>query len=154
MKLKCSTFTVLLHSSAQQSNSVNIYCQLINKSAVQHDAKKHWRREEMGVTEWDGWTASSTRWTWTRAGSGRWLWTGKPGVLRSMGRRVRHDIIATEQQLTTYKLRVMFYSVRIFTTSSPGDRISSNPERTVLRVWGAGRGGGIGLSRSLQQRAR
>ena len=33
---------------------------------------------------------------------------------------------------TTLKLRVTFYSVGMFETPSPGDRASSNPERTAL----------------------
>ena len=34
---------------------------------------------------------------------------------------------------TTQKVRIMFYLVGIFRTLSPGDRISSNPERTGLK---------------------
>ena len=56
------------------------------------DAGKDWRREEKGMTGWDGWTASPTQWTWVWVGSGSWWWTGRPGVLQSMGsQRVGHD---------------------------------------------------------------
>jgi len=36
--------------------------------------------------------------------------------------------------LTILKLRVTFYSMGMFETSSPGDSTSSNPERTALRA--------------------
>ena len=49
------------------------------------DAEKDWRREEKGITGWDGWMASLTLWTWVWVGSGSWWRTGKPGVLQSMG---------------------------------------------------------------------
>ena len=62
------------------------------------DAGKDWRREEKGMTGWDGWMASLTQWTWVWVSSGSWWWTGSPGVLQSMrSQRVRHDW-ATEQQ--------------------------------------------------------
>ena len=62
------------------------------------DAGKDWRREEMGTTGWDGWTASLTQQTWVWANFGRYWRTGRPGVLQSMGsQRVGHDW-ATEQQ--------------------------------------------------------
>ena len=38
-----------------------------------------------------------------------------------------------QKVLTTEKLRVMFYLMQIFRTSSPEDSISSDPERTVWR---------------------
>ena len=38
--------------------------------------------------------------------------------------------------LTILKLRVTFYSMGMFETSSPGDSTSSNPERTALRRGG------------------
>ena len=61
-------------------------------------AGKDWRREEKGVTGWDGWMASPTQRTWVWANSGRQWRTGQPGVLLSMiSRRVRPDL-ATEQQ--------------------------------------------------------
>ena len=37
------------------------------------DVGKDWRREEKGMTGWDGWMASQTQ------------WTRKPGALQSMG---------------------------------------------------------------------
>ena len=40
---------------------------------------------------WDGWMASPTQWTWVWVDSVSWWWTGRPGVLQSMGQRVRHD---------------------------------------------------------------
>ena len=40
---------------------------------------------------WDSWMASPTQWTWVWASSGSWWWTGKPGMLQSMGCRVRHN---------------------------------------------------------------
>ena len=48
-------------------------------------------------------------------------------------------------------MRVMFYLVKTFRTSSLGGNISSNPERTIPRRWG----GGVGarLHRSLQEGA-
>ena len=56
------------------------------------DAGKDWRREEKGMTGWNGGMASLTQWTWVWAISGSWWWTGKPGVMQSMGsQRVRHD---------------------------------------------------------------
>ena len=36
---------------------------------------------------WDGWMASPTRWTWVWVNSRSWWWTGRPGVLRSWGRK-------------------------------------------------------------------
>ena len=41
----------------------------------------------------------------------------------------------------------MCYLVGIFRTSSPGDSISGDPERTILRRWK----GGVRLYRNLQQ---
>ena len=56
------------------------------------DAGKDWRREEKGVTGWDGWMASLTQWTRVWINSRSWWWTGKPGMLRSMGSlRLGHD---------------------------------------------------------------
>ena len=49
------------------------------------DAGKDWKREEKGVTGWDGWTASPTQWTWVWVNSRSWWWTGRPGVLQSVG---------------------------------------------------------------------
>ena len=43
-----------------------------------------------------------------------------------------------QKVLTTEKLRVMFYLMQIFRTSSPEDSISSDPERTVWRRRGCG----------------
>ena len=40
--------------------------------------------------------------------------------------------LSTEKVHPTYKLRVKSYSAEIFRTSSPGDSISSDLERTVL----------------------
>ena len=49
-------------------------------------------RQEKGMTEDDGWTASWSQWTWVWASSGSWWWTGKPGLLQSMGwQRVEHN---------------------------------------------------------------
>ena len=39
---------------------------------------------------------------------------------------------------TTYKLRVTFYSVGIFSTSGPGGSISSDPKRTTPMGWELG----------------
>ena len=65
------------------------------------DARKDWGQEEKGMTEWDGWIASSTRWTWVWVDSGSWWWTGRPGVLQFMGmQRVGHDWV-TELNWTT-----------------------------------------------------
>ena len=44
--------------------------------------------------------------------------------------------LSTEKVHPTYKLRVKSYSAEIFRTSSPGDSISNNPERTAPRRWG------------------
>ena len=49
------------------------------------------RVEDEGVRRWDGWIASLMQWTWTWANSMRWWRTGRPGMLESMGHRVRHD---------------------------------------------------------------
>ena len=51
------------------------------------DAGKDWRREEKGLTEdemagWHHW-----QWTWVWVNSRSWWWTGRPGELKSMGRR-------------------------------------------------------------------
>ena len=62
----------------------------------------HWKRlwcwEGLGAggegddRGWDGWMASPTQWTWVCVSSKSWWgWTGKPVMLQSMGRRVRHD---------------------------------------------------------------
>ena len=40
---------------------------------------------------WDGWMASSTQWTWVWASPRSGWRTGKPGVLQSMGSKVRHN---------------------------------------------------------------
>ena len=45
---------------------------------------------EGGERRWDGWMASLTQWTGVWANSGRQWRTGKPGVLQSRGRKVRH----------------------------------------------------------------
>ena len=56
------------------------------------DSGKDWRREEKGITGWDGWLASLNQWIWVWISSGSWWWTGRPGVLQSMGsQRVGHD---------------------------------------------------------------
>ena len=56
------------------------------------DAGRDWRREEKGMTGWDGWMASPTWWTWVWVSSRRWWWTGKPGMLQTMeSPRVRHN---------------------------------------------------------------
>ena len=58
------------------------------------------------------------------------------------------------------KLRVLFYWVGIFRTSSPGDSISSDPEKTVPGMWmtrelwgevgkGGQRWGGVRLYRNI-----
>ena len=52
---------------------------------------------EEGIREWDGWTASLIQWTWSWVIFGRWWGTGRPGMLQSMGCKVRHDWV-TEQQ--------------------------------------------------------
>ena len=54
-------------------------------------------RRSGGDRGWADWMASLTQWTWVWANSGRQWRTEEPGVLRSMGQRVRHDL-ATEQQ--------------------------------------------------------
>ena len=60
------------------------------------DAGKDLGQEEKGAT---GWMASLIHWAWPSANPGRWWRTGKPGVLQSMGsRRVRHDLVAEQQQ--------------------------------------------------------
>ena len=56
------------------------------------DAGKDWRREEKGMTGWDGWMVSPTQWTWLWVNSRSWWWKGRPGVLQSKGlQRVRHN---------------------------------------------------------------
>ena len=64
-----------------------------------------WERSKVGGEgdnrAWDSWMASPTRWTWIWASSGSWQCTGKPGVLQSMGCRVRHDW-ATELNWTDF----------------------------------------------------
>ena len=56
------------------------------------DARKDWRQEKKGMTEWDGWMASLTQWTWVWVNSKSWWWTGRAGVLQSMGsQRLGHD---------------------------------------------------------------
>ena len=53
---------------------------------------------EDGIRAWDGWTASLLQWTWTWANFGRWWGTGGPGMLQSMGHKVRHDWVTEQQQ--------------------------------------------------------
>ena len=53
------------------------------------DAGKDWRREEKGMTGWDGWMASLTQWTWVWVNSRSWWWSGRPDVLQSMGSQSR-----------------------------------------------------------------
>ena len=56
------------------------------------NAGQHWRQEEKGTTEDDGWKASPPWWTWVWASCQSWWWTGRPGMLRFMGlQRVGHD---------------------------------------------------------------
>ena len=55
--------------------------------------KKPWCWEGLGAggegddRGWDGWMASPTQWTWVWVNSRSWWWTGRPGVLRSWGRK-------------------------------------------------------------------
>ena len=72
------------------------------------DAGKDWRQEERGTTEDDAWMESSTQWTWVWASSGSWWWTGKPSVLQSMeSERGKHNW-ATELNLSSNKLPILF----------------------------------------------
>ena len=50
--------------------------------------EKIYRKEVRG---WDGWMTSPTLWTSAWKSSRSWCWTVKPGVLQSMGHRVRHN---------------------------------------------------------------
>ena len=49
------------------------------------DAGKDWGEEIKGVTENEGWLASSIQWTWVGANSGRWWMMGNSGLLQSIG---------------------------------------------------------------------
>ena len=81
------------------------------------DAGNDWRREEKGMTGWDGCMASPTWWTWIWVSSRSWWWTGNPGMLQSVGsQRVRHDWAA---ELNWY-------------TPSPGE------EDTTHHIWSYG----------------
>ena len=78
------------------------------------DAGKDWRREEKGMTGWDGWMASPTQWTWVWVNSGSWWWTGRPGVLQSMGlQRVKHNR-ATELNWTELYVYSVVYLIPPF----------------------------------------
>ena len=58
------------------------------------DAGKDWRREEKGLTGWDGWIASLTQWTWVWASEGqRSLVCCSP-----VGHRVGHELVTKQQQ--------------------------------------------------------
>ena len=59
-------------------------------------AGKDWRREEKGMTGWDGLMASPARLTWGWVNSGSWWWTGRPGVLWFMGSQTVGHNWATE----------------------------------------------------------
>ena len=48
------------------------------------DAGKDWRREDKGMTEWEGWMTSPTQWTWVWVNSRSWWWTGRFCMLPSM----------------------------------------------------------------------
>ena len=54
-----------------------------------------WERLQVGGKgddrRWAGWMVSPPRWTWVWASSKSWWSTGKPGMLQSWDRRVRHD---------------------------------------------------------------
>ena len=54
-----------------------------------------WERLQVGGQgddrRWAGWMVSPPRWTWAWASSKSWWSTGKPGMLQSWDRRVRHD---------------------------------------------------------------
>ena len=67
---------------------------------------------------WDGWMASLIQWTWVWASSRSWWRTGNPGVLQSVGHRVRYDWAAEQQQLSVCRvstiLRRIFYCFSIF----------------------------------------
>ena len=45
------------------------------------EAEKDWKREEKGMTGWNGWMASLSWWTWVWASSRSWWWTGKLSML-------------------------------------------------------------------------
>ena len=45
-----------------------------------------------------------------------------------------HEMYQLKKIVTTCKLRLLFYLVGIFRTSSPGDSISSDPGRIVQRT--------------------
>ena len=48
--------------------------------------------------------ASLTQWTWVWVNSGNWRWTGRPGMLQSMGSRVRQDWATELTDWTTISL--------------------------------------------------
>ena len=65
---------------------------------------------------WDGWMASLTQWTWIWVNSRSWWWTGRPGMLPSMGCRVRHNW-ATELNQTDQFIEQYFHLLSYFTSS-------------------------------------
>ena len=79
------------------------------------DAGKDWRREEKGMTGWDGWMASPTRWTWVWPNFRSWWRTGKPGILQSMGsQRVRYNLVTEQQQYwMKYKSVIMNINTKL-----------------------------------------
>ena len=85
-----------------------------------HDAGKHWRQEEKGMTErgWDHWMASLTQWTWVWGNSGCWWWTGRPGMLQFMGsQRVGHNCV-TELNWMAFDVEHLFMCLLASCTSS------------------------------------
>ena len=80
------------------------------------DAGKDWRREEKGMTGWDGWMASPTQRTWIWVDSRSWWWTRRPGVLWFMGsQRVGHDWV-TELNWTYIYQMFQIFSYLTFAT--------------------------------------
>ena len=65
------------------------------------DAGKDWRWEEKGMTEDEMVGGITDLMGMSLSKLWGWWWTGKPGMLQSMGRRVRHDW-ATEQNWLRY----------------------------------------------------
>ena len=61
-------------------------------------------QEEMGQQRVRWLDPSLTRWTWVWASCGSWWWTGRPDVLQSTGRRIRHSWV-TELKCSLYILK-------------------------------------------------
>ena len=103
------------------------------------DARKDCRREEKGMTGWDGWMASPTQWTWVWVNSRSWWWKGGLVCCSPWGRK---ESDTTEQlKGTDVEGNVkMFKTLLGFSRSSRSSNIEQEDIQIVIIehwIWGA-----------------